>query len=592
MVQMLAAGQAAPPEHPPGGHLTVEAAVRGGLSAALLAGVIMLLLRQVAEVRTLPERLLEWALLFVPLDVFEAGQLWFGVDFKRYALYAAIAGMLLLLAALGALALGRGWGWRGSLALGLGLWLLTMLVLMPLTSAGFFATELIDGTWPAVLGYLTVALTYAAGLAVPRPVADQVDSASTAADVNTSRRSAAIMLVGALTGLAGATLLRELAPRASGLPVRALDPQEPVPSGGVEPPNPHPEHLALPQPAIAAPAELDSPPPASRLPEPPDSKPLSRDDGGGVATGGRKPGELAAPITSTDAFYIVTKNPAGDPVLHPESWRLRIDGEVEQAINLDYATLRSLPAVEVTKTLECISNLVARCDLAPFGCELIGTARWTGVRLSDLFALAGGLRSGVVGLTTISADELTTTLPIQVALDPDTLLVYEMNGEVLPREHGYPARVLVPGHYGMKNAKWVVALRPVAREVLDWYGQRQWTREGRVKTMTRIDTPAPNTRVALGPQRVAGIAYAGGRGVSKVEVSADGGQTWQTARFLEPAAGRDTWVRWETTVTLVARTATTLVARATDGTGVLQPEAFSLPQPDGGAGWHTVELQL
>jgi DMSO/TMAO reductase YedYZ molybdopterin-dependent catalytic subunit len=248
--------------------------------------------------------------------------------------------------------------------------------------------------------------------------------------------------------------------------------------------------------------------------------------------------------------------------------------------------------VEITKTLECISNFVAKCELAPFGCELISTAHWRGVRLSDLFALAGGLKPGVVGVTTISADEFTTSLPVQAALDPNALLIYDMNGEVLAREHGYPARVLVPGRYGMKNAKWVVALRPVGRDVLDWYGQRQWSREGRVKTMTRIDTPAPGAQLAAGEQRVAGIAYAGDRGVSQVEVSADGGSSWQTAQFLEPAPGADTWIRWETTVTLPASGAVTLVSRATDGAGELQPEAFSLPQPDGGAGWHTVNVQL
>ena len=125
----------------------------------------------------------------------------------------------------------------------------------------------------------------------------------------------------------------------------------------------------------------------------------------------------------------------------------------------------------MTKTLECISNFVAKCELAPFGCDLISTARWRGVRVSDVLALAGG-RPGAASLATFGADEFTTSLPLEGGPGPETLLVYEMNGQVPPREHGYPVRMLVPGRYGMKNAKWVVALRVMNREFVDWYGQR------------------------------------------------------------------------------------------------------------------------
>jgi DMSO/TMAO reductase YedYZ molybdopterin-dependent catalytic subunit len=165
-----------------------------------------------------------------------------------------------------------------------------------------------------------------------------------------------------------------------------------------------------------------------------------------------------------------------------------------------------------------------------------------------------------------------------------------MNGQVLPREHGYPARVLVPGRYGMKNAKWVVALRAMSREFVDWYGQRNWSRQAIVKTMTRIDYPAPGAMLPPGEHRIAGIAYAGDRGVAQVEFSVDGGEAWQNAELLEPAIGPDTWVRWQGQFSLSDRTDLTLVARTTDGTGMLQIEAFSLPQPDGSTGWPTIEV--
>ncbi|MDP8924378.1 MAG: molybdopterin-dependent oxidoreductase, partial [Chloroflexota bacterium] len=320
-------------------------------------------------------------------------------------------------------------------------------------------------------------------------------------------------------------------------------------------------------------------------------RPLERDKDGVVLASGRRPGQLAEPITGTDDFYIVSKNAAGDPFIQLADWRLRVDGEVQRSIEVDYRSLRNLPPVEVNKTLECISNFVTKCELAPFGCDLISTAQWKGARLSDVLTLAGGLKPGVSSLMAIAADDFTTALPIEVAMDPETLLVYEMNGRPLPREHGYPARILVPGRYGMKNAKWVVALRPLGQEFDDWYGQRNWSKHGIVKTMTRIDTPARDAVLPPGKHRIAGIAYAGDRGIRKVEFSADGGDEWRVAELIERPAGRDVWVRWEGAFTLPAGESLTLMARATDGTGELQIEPFSLPQPDGSSGWHSLEVR-
>jgi len=310
-----------------------------------------------------------------------------------------------------------------------------------------------------------------------------------------------------------------------------------------------------------------------------------------VLSTGRQPGKLADSITATDAFYVVSKNPIGDPVLDVADWRLHVDGDVARPIEIDYRSLRNLPSVDVVKTLECISNFVTRCELAPFGCELISTASWKGARLGDIVALAGGLVPGVSALTAVAADELTTTLPIEVALDPDTLLVYEMNGQPLAREHGYPARILVPGRYGMKNAKWVVALRPLRLDPGDWYGHRGWSRDAVIKTMTRIDTPGRDADLPPGSHRIAGIAYAGNRGIQRVELSADGGDRWQPAEILDRPAGRDVWTRWEGTFDISPNTTLTLMCRAIDGTGELQAEPFSLPQPDGSTGWHSVEVR-
>ncbi|MCA1645568.1 MAG: molybdopterin-dependent oxidoreductase, partial [Chloroflexi bacterium] len=189
---------------------------------------------------------------------------------------------------------------------------------------------------------------------------------------------------------------------------------------------------------------------------------------------------------------VPSRNAAGDPVIHARDWRLLIDGDVERSFQLDYASLRKLPSVEVTKTLECISNLVGKRELAPFGAELISTAMWKAVRTRDILGLVGGPKSDAAWVAVLSADEFTSALPLEVVMDPATLLAYEMNGEVLPREHGYPVRLLVPNRYGMKNAKWVVGLRPMRREFTGWYGRRNWSKEGIVRSCPGLILPQPH----------------------------------------------------------------------------------------------------
>jgi DMSO/TMAO reductase YedYZ molybdopterin-dependent catalytic subunit len=209
--------------------------------------------------------------------------------------------------------------------------------------------------------------------------------------------------------------------------------------------------------------------------------------------------------------------------------------------------------------------------------------------LSDVLALAGGLNTSAVGLACLSTDEFSAGLPMSVADDPETLIAYEMNAQPLPREHGFPARLLVPGRYGMKNPKWLVGIRVMSQEYAGWYEQRNWNKDGIVKTMSRIDAPADGAMLSPGEQRVAGIAYAGDRGISQVELGSDGA-TWQAARILEPMAGKDAMLRWESTFVVPPSGRVMLTVRATDGTGEVQTEEFQLPQPDGASGRHTITV--
>ena len=154
-----------------------------------------------------------------------------------------------------------------------------------------------------------------------------------------------------------------------------------------------------------------------------------------------------------------------------------------------------------------------------------------------------------------------------------------------------PARLLVPGRYGMKSPKWVVGIRPTRTVYVGWYGRLGWNKVAFVQAMTRIDLPANGATIPAGPQKIAGIADAGSRGVSKVEFSLDGGKAWQPATFLEDPKAKDVWVRWQGTFTMPASSTLTLAARLTDGNGTLQNTRYTITQPDGGTGLNTAVVK-
>jgi DMSO/TMAO reductase YedYZ molybdopterin-dependent catalytic subunit len=523
---------------------------------------------------------MEWTLLFVPLDLFERGLAQFGPSAKEYALAGNVVGMAVTLWLIGFALLRSGASGQLVLATSAGLWLLAMLVVMPITGGGIFGTALFQSPLLVSAAFLTVFLVYGALLIAAMTVSAAINPVRVSVPgYSRTRRELGLAVIGAIGGwLAAVWLGRSGAGGTSNLPLAQVATPSPRPAIQTTP------GAAPAQAAVAATATLEP------LPVPAAARKLERDKDGSLTAALRPKGTLPEPISSNGQFYVVTKNAAADPVIDPSGWTLIIDGEVQRPTQVDYRTLRQLPSVEIVKTIECISNFTAMCELTSFGCDLISTARWKGVRLSDLIDLAGGLKASAVFLAVLSVDEFSSGLPLEVIKDPDTIVVYEMNGEVLPREHGYPARLLVPGRYGMKNPKWLAAIRPVRDEFLGWYEQRNWNKDGIVKTMARIDVPAGGATLSAGLQRIAGVAYAGNRGIQAVEISADEGMTWSPAKFIDPAAGKDAWTRWELMVNLPPGSRVTLVVRATDGTGAVQTEEFKLPQPDGGSGRHSIDV--
>lgn len=292
--------------------------------------------------------------------------------------------------------------------------------------------------------------------------------------------------------------------------------------------------------------------------------------------------QLAPYVTPRSAFYRID-TALVVPQVDPATWQLRIHGRVRNPITLSFADLLARPLVERYVTLACVSNEV--------GGDLIGNARWLGVPLRDLLAEAEP-QEGADQVVGRSVDGWTCGTPTAVLRDGrDALLAIGMNGEPLPIEHGFPARMVVPGLYGYVSAcKWVTELELTSFADFDAYWvPRGWSALGPVKTQSRIDTPRRRNRLVAGEVVVAGVAWAQHRGIRRVEVRVDEGP-WQEAD-LAPTVSVDTWVQWSWRWDATPGEHT-LQVRATDATGETQTGRPAPVAPDGATGWHTVRVTV
>ncbi|SHN45569.1 molybdopterin-dependent oxidoreductase [Cryptosporangium aurantiacum] len=286
--------------------------------------------------------------------------------------------------------------------------------------------------------------------------------------------------------------------------------------------------------------------------------------------------------TANDTFYRVD-TAFVLPQVDPRSYRLRIHGRVRRELTLTYQDLLDLPLVERDITLACVSNEV--------GGDLLGNARWLGVRLADVLDRADP-HPDADQLVGRSADGWTCGTPTAACRDGrDALLAVGMNGVPLPIAHGFPVRMVVPGLYGYVSAtKWLVDLELSRFDDFDAYWvPRGWSQQAPIKTSSRIDTPRQSDRVS-GTVTVAGVAWAQRRGISRVEVRVDGGQ-WQQATLAD-ADSVDTWRqwRWDWDATEAGGGRHTLEVRATDATGAIQSGTERPPAPNGSEGWHQVSV--
>jgi DMSO/TMAO reductase YedYZ molybdopterin-dependent catalytic subunit len=289
---------------------------------------------------------------------------------------------------------------------------------------------------------------------------------------------------------------------------------------------------------------------------------------------------LTLEVTSNRLHYTVDESII-DPGVDRGSWRLRVEGLVGRPLELGYDELVAMPSIEQYVTLQCISNLV--------GGDLVGTAKWTGVPLARVLERAGGPGRGAVRVVFHAVGGYSDSLPLAKALDPATMVAYGMNDRSLPRAHGFPARIIAPGIYGMKNVKWLERIEVVDYEYRGyWQRSDGWDNVAEIKTASRIDLPRELTEVADAGV-VAGVAWAGDRGIRGVEVSLDGGTTWRPATLRRELA-RAAWRQWRFPLPRDGRGRRTLKVRAVDGRGALQTAEPAPPHPSGASGYHEVDV--
>jgi DMSO/TMAO reductase YedYZ molybdopterin-dependent catalytic subunit len=292
-------------------------------------------------------------------------------------------------------------------------------------------------------------------------------------------------------------------------------------------------------------------------------------------------------ITPASTFYLID-TALSSPRIDVNDWTLSVKGAVDNPVDFSYKDLLGMSTREADITLSCVSNTV--------GGGLVSNGRWTGVLLSDVLEEAGMSRDKITNasrqLVGRSVDGFTTGFKTDIALDGrNALVAFGLNGSELPIKHGYPVRLVIPGLYGYVSAtKWITEIELTNWNFDAYWIQRTWTKEGPVKTQSRIDTVNDGDNLSPGKNPIGGIAWAPHRGIEKVEVSTDGGETWNTAHLAKQLA-EDTWRQY--VYDWNARPGDyTIQVRATDGNGETQTASKAPPHPSGATGYHTISVTV
>jgi len=297
-------------------------------------------------------------------------------------------------------------------------------------------------------------------------------------------------------------------------------------------------------------------------------QPAASSSQGGSTTneiGGTQPSDIGlgdkVKYTANDAFYNVDIG-AGHPAVDGPSWRLTLAGSVDKPLKLSLDDLKQLPSVTQSRTFECISN--------PVGGPLIGNAVWVGVQMKQVLALAG-MKASAKELVVRAADGFHTSIPIALAQDDNALLVYSMNGQPLPRDHGFPLRCVWPGRFGMKQPRWIIGMEVIDTTYVGYWEQQGWSNDAFVKINSQVLAPDSREVISTPSYTIRGLAHAGLAGVKKVEISTDNGKTWGDATLIRgPDPKNPVWTEWRYEWPVPADGRYVVMSRATTNDGVIQ----------------------
>ena len=291
-------------------------------------------------------------------------------------------------------------------------------------------------------------------------------------------------------------------------------------------------------------------------------------------------------FTPNDKFYTV--NFSDSPYnfsrdVDIEQWRLAVKGEVAHPLNLGWRDVLNRISFDQAATLMCIDTL-------PGGTSL-GNAMWRGISLKTLLTEAGVDKNTARDVIFRAADGYHDSIPFSRAMQDDVMLAYLMNGEKLPKVHGYPLRLVVPGLYGIKNVKWITEIEVYNGDYQGYWQQKGWTDDGTIKIFSRFDSPG-HYQVLNGPQhRLRGLAFGGPHTIQEVQLSFDREKTWTKAE-LETPLSPFTWVIWNYDWAPPHPGKHMVAVRAIDVTGKIQTSEMTRPQPSGATGLHSIVLDV
>ncbi|MGD9532224.1 MAG: molybdopterin-dependent oxidoreductase [Candidatus Nitrosocosmicus sp.] len=303
-----------------------------------------------------------------------------------------------------------------------------------------------------------------------------------------------------------------------------------------------------------------------------------------------------AEVTPTYLFYRIDINSV-IPTVNADTWNLAVNGLVNNPLQINYEEIKSMNSVEEFATLTCISNKI--------GGNLVSTALWKGVRLRDILSRAG-VKPDARYIVFRCSDGYDVGIPIESGMMDGTVLAYDMNNSPLTNGHGFPLRAIVPGFYGMMNPKWITEIELVDRTYEGFWQRKGWSNNGISAINSSIVIPGnqpindrfpnlvPNNSSSFATGKnipIAGVAFAGDRGISKVEVSVDGGNTWKTAIVKDPLS-QYTWVLWTSGFTTADKGNYKIIVRATDKTGKVQSSELEEPFPNGAQGYNQIDIAV